>query len=79
MMARITVWIDDLVLQSLRELQKREHCSMSKVVSGLLAEALSHQRSSSAARVAWISKPMHALVDLADKEALGAILNQEPG
>ena len=79
-MPRTTVDIDDIVLQELRALQQREGRSMSEIVSGLLAEALARRkRPSDAPRLQWFSKPMRALVDLADKEALYAILNQDTG
>jgi hypothetical protein len=49
-------------------------------VSQLLAEALSRRTSARKAReFRWISKPMRALVDIADKEALHAALDRENG
>jgi hypothetical protein len=49
-------------------------------VSQLLAEALSRRTAARKPReFRWISKPMRALVDIADKEALHAALDRENG
>ena len=50
---------------------------MGEIVSELLTEALGHRMTPTGARRSeWISKPMRALVDLADKEALYGTLDQ---
>lgn len=70
---RTTIDIDDPILKDLKRLQRREGKSLGRLVSDLLALALAtQQRSSQPAAPAfkWISRPMHARVDLADKHAL---------
>ncbi|MBM4273075.1 MAG: antitoxin [Deltaproteobacteria bacterium] len=77
-MTRTTVDIDDPVLRELKVLQKKEGRSLGKIVSRLLAEALAHERvSPQAPKLQWTSRPMGAMVDLADKEALYAALDQD--
>lgn len=75
-MARTTVDIDAHILRDLKRLQKREGKSLGRLVSDLLAEALARRRAAKSQRppFSWISHPMHARVDLADKEALHAAL-----
>jgi len=73
-MPRTTVDIDGPVLEDLKRIQKREGKSLGRTTSDLLAEAISHygdkRRKPPAFR--WISRPMKARVDLADKEAVRA-------
>jgi len=74
-MARTTLDIETPLLKELKQLQKQEGRSLGKIVSQLLAEALAQRKTAPApARLRWVSRPMHALVDLADKEAVHAIL-----
>ena len=51
---------------------------MGAVVSELLADALARRarRPAVAARLAWIARPMRARVDLADKDAVYAALEE---
>jgi len=52
---------------------------MRTTVTELLTEALGRRRQRVAAdkpRFSWVSKPMNAKVDLADKEALYSLLDQ---
>ncbi|QTN33633.1 hypothetical protein HZ994_15385 [Akkermansiaceae bacterium] len=69
---RITSDIEKPVLECLKRLQKKEKSRWAKIASLLLAEALSREssRKPSEARLRWISAPMGAKVDLADKAAL---------
>ncbi|HEV8636353.1 MAG TPA: antitoxin [Chloroflexota bacterium] len=77
-MPRTTVDIDAPVLREVRELQKQEGRSLGKVVSELLAEALTRRKQRRPApRLEWISRPMGALVDLSDKDALYAALDRD--
>jgi hypothetical protein len=73
-MPRTTVDIDGPVLDDLKRIQKREGKSLGRTTSDLLAEAISHygekRRKPPAFR--WISRPMRARIDLADKEAVRA-------
>ncbi len=73
---RTTVDIEDPVLKELRALQKREGATLGALVSRLLAQALAQQRRPvPPSRLAWHSQPMRARVDLADKDAVYAILD----
>jgi len=77
-MARTTVDIDGPVLRELKALQKREKVSLGKLISRLLAEALSRRKPDGPVpRFKWVSRPMGELVDLSDKEAVYAALDRE--
>ena len=77
-MARTTLDIDAPILREIKALQKKEGRSMGQIVSQLLAEALTRRRAGvSAHTLKWVSRPMGALVDLSDKEALYAVLDQD--
>ena len=77
-MPRTTIDIDAPVLREVRDIKKREGRSLGKVVSELLAEALTQRkRRPTRQRFTWISRPMGALVDLSDKDALYAALDQD--
>ncbi len=77
-MARTTIDIDTPILKDLKRLQKREQKSLGRLVSDLLADALARHRSNTAERrdLTWRSRPMKALVDIADKEAVYAMLDE---
>jgi hypothetical protein len=77
-MARTTIDIDDPILNEIRAIQKREGRSMGKIVSQLLAEALSEQKTSvKQTKFKWVSRPMRSLVDLSDKDEVYRILDRE--
>jgi hypothetical protein len=73
---RTTLDIDAPVLKELRELQKREGGSLGALASRLLADALAGRRKRSAPPFRWAARHMRSLVDLADKDALYAILDR---
>jgi hypothetical protein len=74
---RTTLDIEAPVLKELRELQKREGGSLGALVSRLLAAALAGRgKRQTAPAFRWTSRPMRALVDLADKDAVYAILDR---
>jgi hypothetical protein len=76
-MPRTTVDIEAPVLQELKAIQQQEHLPLGKLVSQLLAEALtSRQIVSEPYKLQWISRPLHAIVDIADKDALYQVLDQ---
>ena len=77
---RTTVDIDDPVLKDLKKIQQKEGKSLGRLISDLLAQALGERKSPKvpAKPARWISKEMGARVDLADSEALYAVMEQEP-
>ena len=75
-MMRTTLDIEDPVLKELRSVQKREGGSLGGLVSRLLADALAKQGRPAKKPFRWIARPMKARVDLADKDALYAILDR---
>ncbi len=77
-MSRTTVDIDTPVLREVKALQKKEKRSLGKIISQLLAEALARRRTAKPPKkLEWVSRPMRALVDLSDREAVYAALDQE--
>jgi hypothetical protein len=79
-MSRTTVNIDDPVLEEVKRVQRREGKSLGRLVSELLAEALSRRagEASEPPGFDWTSKQMGARVDLQDKEAVYRILDAKP-
>ena len=77
---RTTVDIDDPILKDLKKLQKKEGKSLGRLISDLLAQAIGEHKSAKApARPPrWISKAMGARIDLADREALFAAMEEKP-
>ena len=70
-MPRTTLDIDAPILRELKKLQVKERRSLGKIVSHLLAEALGRRKAEpEAAQLKWVSRPMGALVDLSDKDAV---------
>jgi hypothetical protein len=79
-MPRTTLDIDGPVLRELKALRRQEKRSLGKIASQLLAEALATRKGGKAARAqhfSWIARPMKALVDISDKDALHAALDRE--
>lgn len=75
---RTTVDIDDPILREVKAIHEKEGRSMGAVVSELLADALARRRASrSRPAFRWTSRPMKALVDLSDKDAVYAALDVE--
>jgi hypothetical protein len=73
---RTTVDIEDPVLKELRAIQKREGSTLGALISRLLAQAIAQQRRRSPPKpLAWTARPMKALLDLSDKEAVYAVLD----
>jgi hypothetical protein len=77
-MTRTTLDIDAAVLRGLKRRQKREGKSLGQLVSELLAGALDRERDplDEEEPFVWFSKPMQALVDLEDKEAVRRALGE---
>lgn len=75
---RTTIDIEDPILREVKALQKQEGRSMGALVSELLADALSRRRGKEpAAAFNWVSRPMRALVDIEDKDAVYAALDSD--
>ena len=78
-MPRTTLNIDAPVLQDLKRLQKKAGKSLGRLVSDLLAHAIGRARGVEAApplQLAWTARPMQARIDLTDKEAVRAALDE---
>ncbi|MBI4898797.1 MAG: antitoxin [Actinobacteria bacterium] len=77
-MPRTTLDIDKTVLLELKQRQQREHKSLGKLASELLASAMANERAQAdQPEFEWKTAPMNAIVDIADKEALFAALDGE--
>jgi hypothetical protein len=75
---RTTIDIEDPILREVKAIRKREKRSMGAVISELLADALARRRPSRPRPpFRWTSRPMKPLVDLADKEAVYAVLDAD--
>lgn len=74
-MPRTTIDIDASVLRELKKRQRREHKSLSQLVSELLARAIDTEREPAAA-FTWVTKDLGPRVDLEDKDALWSILDK---
>lgn len=73
-MPRTTLDIDPVVLSELKRRGKREGRSLGQIASELLAGALHSSQPPAPRRIQWITRPMGALVDLEDKEAVRRVL-----
>ena len=76
---RTTIDIDDPILKELKKLQKTEGKSLGRMISDLLAQALQRRKTSGppSEQPSWISRNMNARINLDDKEALYAALDQQ--
>lgn len=73
---RTTINIAAPVLEELRQIQKQEGGTLDDLVGGLLAEGLRLRRAGPVRNeLDWTSQPMHARVDLEDRDAVSAILD----
>ena len=78
-MARTTIDIDTSLLRELKRIQEEEGKRLGRVVSDLLSEALAAHRGKGRRPVPfrWSSQDMGARVDLNDKEAVAALLDED--
>lgn len=77
-MPRTTLDIDASILRALKRLQREEGKSLGQLVSELLALALAQRRRPQpSGGFQWHSQPMRARIDLEDKEALHAALDED--
>lgn len=74
-MTRTTVDLDPTVLRQLKDRSQREGKSLGQVASELLAQSLD-EPPAALRPLRWISKPMGALIDIDDKEAVWRILDE---
>jgi hypothetical protein len=75
---RTTIDIDAPILREVKALQKKQGRSMGRIVTDLLADALARRtRPTATQELRWTSRPMRALVDLADKEAVYRALDSK--
>jgi hypothetical protein len=75
---RTTLDIDAPILREVKAIHEKEGRSIGAIVSELLAEALASRRPQRIkTSFRWTSRPMRALVDLADKDAVYARLDDE--
>ena len=75
--ARTTIDIENPILTAVKNLQKKDGRSISKIVSQLLAEALAQRKYKAiASRFKWRTRRMGALIDLSDKDAVYKILDR---
>ena len=74
---RTTLSIDTPILDEVKRIQKTDGGSLGRTVTRLLAEALAYrgEKSRQSPGLEWVSKPMQARVDLADREAVYEILD----
>ncbi|MBM4378422.1 MAG: antitoxin [Deltaproteobacteria bacterium] len=80
-MARTTLDIDAPVLAALNRLQRAQGKTLGKLVSELVARALSEGQAPERRRpkrLAWKAQAMGARVDLEDREAVWAVLDEDP-
>jgi len=80
-MARTTLDIDAPVLAALKRIRRAQGKTLGKLVSELVARALSEEQARVrpvARRLAWKAQPMGEKVDLEDREAVWAVLDEDP-
>jgi len=77
-MPRTTVDIDLPILKEIKRIQRKEGLSMGKLISRLLADALSRRKRKPArAKLHWVSRRMKPLIDIEDKEAVYAVFDRD--
>ena len=79
-MPRTTLNIDEPILRDLKRLQSEEKKSLGRLVSDLLAWAIRSRAEGTKVDpppFSWNSRRMNARVNLADKEAVWAILDRD--
>jgi hypothetical protein len=75
---RTTLDIDAPILREIKAIQEKEGRSMGAIVSELLAQALANRPARARPSFRWTSRPMKALVDISDKDAVYAVLDSDP-
>lgn len=67
---RTTIDLDPTVLRALKQRARREGKSLGRIASEVLGAALEREAPAQPPPLAWRSRPMGALVDLDDPEAV---------
>jgi hypothetical protein len=78
-MPRTTVNIDAPILRELKRLQRKEGKSMGRLISDLVAQTLARMRTEKTVpspKLQWTARQMVAKVDIDDKEAVRAVLDE---
>ena len=72
---RTTIDIEGPILDELKRIKKKTAGTLSEVVNTLLAEGLTRRGSENAApEIEWFSQPLRGRVDLDNKDAVQALL-----
>ena len=73
---RTTIDLDPVVLATLKQRQQRDGKTLSVLVSELLVKALAEEATNTAVSISWPTAPMGARIDIDDKDALWAVLDE---
>ena len=73
---RTTIDLDPGVLRDLKARARREHKTLGRVASELLAASLASDRPAETPPFTWVARPMGALVDLDDEEAVRRAMDE---
>jgi hypothetical protein len=77
-MPRTTVDIDLPILKEIKRIQREEGLSMGKLISRLLADALSRrERKPTGTEFQWVSRRMNPHIDVADKETVHTVFDKD--
>lgn len=75
---RTTIDLDPVVLDQLKQRQRREGKTLGRLASELLAVALAEPHPPTPTPdLVWVAEPMRARIDLEDKDALQAALGED--
>ena len=75
---RTTIDIAAPILEELKHIKQKNGGTLGELVNGLLVEGLKKRHPEAVCReLAWTSQPMRARVDLDDKEAVYALLDDD--
>ncbi|MGH4013315.1 MAG: hypothetical protein ACRDSL_05160 [Pseudonocardiaceae bacterium] len=75
---RTTLDLDSSVLEQLKERQRlQKHKTLGQLASELLAKALAQSAEPATEPLAWTVQPMHARLDLEDRDTVQRILDED--
>ena len=75
---RTTIDIATSILEELKRIKQKDGGTLGELVNGLLAEGLKKRRPEADSKeLGWTSQPMRARVDLDDKKAVYALLDDD--